>query len=52
MSKHDHDPPKTSDSPRSGHGGRHSADPHPNDGHRTDAGRLLGPRDAPKEGGK
>jgi hypothetical protein len=45
-----HDSGETSTSPKSGHGGKHSADP-PTTA-RTDAGKLLGPRDAPKGGGK
>lgn len=45
-----HDSGKTSDSPRSGYGGRHSTDPPATA--RTDLTRAFGPKDAPKEGGK
>lgn len=40
MAKHDHNPPQTSDSPRSGYGGKHSAGGATTP--RTDAGKLLG----------
>lgn len=46
-----HDSGATSNSPRSGHGGRHSADPTA-DRIRTDPGKLFGPTTPPRERGK
>jgi hypothetical protein len=45
-----HDSGETSTNPKSGYGGRHSTDPPTTP--RTDAGKLLGPRESPKGGGK
>lgn len=45
-----HDSGETSSNPTSGYGGKHSTDAPTTP--RTDAAKLLGPRDRPKGGGK